>query len=93
VTLLPNDQLRLEKSARRMLDKGDDIESVIEFLRNNGANQIDSIKILKELTGRDVKDCKALLHSSKTWEDRRELDRQLHDLAEAGIEDIADRKS
>ena len=40
-----------------MLDKRDDIESVIAFLRKNGANQIDSIKILKEITGRDVKDC------------------------------------
>jgi len=76
-----------------MLDKRDDIESVIAFLRKNGANQIDSIKILKEITGREVKDCKALLHSSKTWEDRRELDQQLHDLAEAVIKDLADGKS
>jgi len=93
VTLSVNDRLHLAESAKRLLNESNDIESVVAFLRKNGADKIDSIRILKEITGREFNDCKALVHLSNAWEDTRERDESLHDLADAVIKDIAKEQS
>ena len=83
-----NDRLCLAESARRLLADSSDLESVIAFLRGSGCDKIDSILILREVTGRKFNDCKALVHLSKAWEDTRETDELLHDLAESVTKDL-----
>ncbi len=89
MTLSVNDRLHLAESAKRLLNESNDIESVIAFLQKSGADKIDSILIVREITGREFNDCKALVHLSKAWENTRDRDERLHDLAEAAIRDIS----
>lgn len=67
---------------KNKLAKGDDIESVLSFLRKKGYSKGKSITILlkmKYLPPEKIQFTKHLVHFSKTWADRRELDEEWHE--------------
>jgi len=71
-------KLLLERS-RQMLSMSEDIESVLQYLRQNGCTKVDSMRVIIELRGLTSDDAKRIVHFSKTWEDVRKRDEELHD--------------
>jgi hypothetical protein len=45
---------------------------MLGFLRDNGANAIDSIIVLRAFFHLSLKDARVMLHSSETWSELRE---------------------
>ena len=69
---------------RRMLSTGEDIETVLAFLRRSSASKIESMAVLIELQALSPDEAKIAVHYSEAWRDTRDTDEALHrDLMEA----------
>lgn len=64
---------------RRRLKAGEDVESVIGYLRASGCSKIDSIAVLVAAHGIGLAEAKEIVHLSATWADRRVLDDEFHE--------------
>jgi hypothetical protein len=58
--------------ARKCVEAGGSVEDMLGFLRDNGANAIDSIIVLRAFFHLSLKDARVMLHSSETWSELRE---------------------
>ncbi|HEX6507105.1 MAG TPA: hypothetical protein VF221_05680, partial [Chloroflexota bacterium] len=52
---------------KQRLDAGATTEELLRFLRDNGANPIDSIIVLRAFLKISLKEARQLLHASETW--------------------------
>lgn len=65
-------------SARTMLNAGENYDVVLAFLRTEGVNKLDSIKVLCEAVGLSLLDAKRLVHNSDVWKDSFKRDEKFH---------------
>lgn len=65
--------------ARSRLERGDELESVLDFLREAGFSLIDTIKAVMSLKSYPLAQAKELVHFSDTWADTREEHEELHE--------------
>ena len=63
---------------RRMLESGQDVETILHFLRAQDCSVIESAKILIALEGVSLQEAKQILHLSETWSDKRQEFETLH---------------
>ena len=82
---MTNENETLLNCARRMLSEGQDLETVISFLRDSGCHKNDSIKIVRQLTGVGLGEAKDIVHFSNTWKDVKERDEAFHEVLEEAI--------
>jgi ribosomal protein L7/L12 len=54
---------------RRMRSDGKTIEQVLAVLRAESLSIIDSIRVIRELTGMSLREAKQVIHNSATWMD------------------------
>ena len=59
---------------RRRLEAGEDVETIIRYLRASDCSKIDSIASLKGAWGIGLAKAKEIVHVSTTWADRKALD-------------------
>ena len=64
---------------RRRLKAGEDVGSIIGYLRASDCSKIDSIAILKGASGIGLAKAKEIVHLSTTWADRKALDEKFHE--------------
>jgi ribosomal protein L7/L12 len=64
---------------RRRLAAGEDVESIVRYLRVSGCSKIDSIAVLKGTCGIGLAKAKEIVHFSTTWADRKASDEKFHD--------------
>ena len=64
---------------RRRLEAGEDVESIIRYLRASGGSKIDSIAVLKGTRSIGLAKAKEIVHFSATWADRKALDEKIHE--------------
>ncbi len=78
--MITDDQLNLllERS-RQILLASDEMESALQYLRQNGCTKVDSMRVIVKLQDLTLDDAKRIVHFSKTWEDVRKRDEELHD--------------
>jgi hypothetical protein len=63
----------------RRLKAGQDVESIIGYLRASGCSKIDSIALLAGADGIGLAKAKEVVHLSATWADRRASDDKFHE--------------
>jgi ribosomal protein L7/L12 len=73
--------------ASRQLQTGGDLEEVLFELRKQGADKIDSIKVLKSAMGITMGQAKSLVDRSDTWSDRFVQDQAFHQM----VRDVASK--
>ena len=78
--MITDDQLKLllERS-KQILLTSDDIERVLQYLRQGGCTKVDSMRVIVELKDLTLDDAKRIVHFSKTWEDIRNRDEEWHE--------------
>lgn len=81
-------QAALEK-ARSLIKSGADVDSILLFLRARGFSQIDTIFAAKALMGISHTEAKKLVCFSKTWSDRFDSVKDLHEKAEKALLELA----
>ena len=64
---------------RRRLEAGEDVESIIRYLRASGCSKIDSIAVLKGTCSIGLAKAKEIVHFSATWADRNASDEKFHE--------------
>lgn len=64
---------------RRRSKAGEDVESIIEYLRASGCSKIESIAALTGALGIGLAKAKEIVHLSATWADRRASDERFHE--------------
>jgi ribosomal protein L7/L12 len=64
-------------------------EMILVFLRDRGLDQIDSIKVIRNVYEMSMADAKDLLNTSCAWADKQEETAQLHEAALAALYDLA----
>jgi ribosomal protein L7/L12 len=64
---------------RRRSEAGEDVETIIRYLRVSGCSKIDSIAILKGACGIGLAKAKEIVHFSATWADRKASDEGFHE--------------
>lgn len=83
---------RFAAIVRKHQEAGDaSLELALREMREEGANQIESIKALIHGAGLSLKDAKVLVDESQTWSDRRGATEALRDAAEAAVRTLEDR--
>jgi hypothetical protein len=83
----PNDDQarRLTETWREMLARGEDAESLLSFLRQEGCRKVASIRILMAVLGLTLPEAKDLVHNSVTWSDIYDRDQAFHDTLENAV--------
>jgi|tagenome__1003787_1003787.scaffolds.fasta_scaffold20662582_2 ribosomal protein L7/L12 len=74
---MTRDELIIE--CRRRSKAGEDIESIVGYLRASDCSKIDSIAVLNGACGIGLAEAKVFVHLSVTWADRRASDEKLHE--------------
>ena len=69
--------------ARLMLGRGDDIQRVLEALREKSPSIIQSMKVIRDVLGVPMNEAKDLVHHSRAWSDMRDHHSDFHAEAEA----------
>jgi hypothetical protein len=64
---------------RRRLEAGEDVETIIRYLRATGCSKIDSIAVLKGACDIGLAKAKETVHFSATWADRKASDEKFHE--------------
>jgi hypothetical protein len=77
----------LISECKRRRDNGEELDSLINFLRSSGCSKIDSIAIIVEGCGIDLSQAKKAVHLSPTWADTRIADNHFHDVIEDAVSD------
>jgi hypothetical protein len=77
--------------ARELWESGRRWDDVLQALRDEGQSKTASIRATTEVLRLSLADSKRLVHGSRVWRDRRELDDELHDalIAEISAEALA----
>jgi ribosomal protein L7/L12 len=68
----------LVDDCQQLLEKGQNHEEIIRFLRDQGCSKVRSIGILAELLRVGLGEAKRIVHESRAWADVRERDELLH---------------
>jgi ribosomal protein L7/L12 len=71
--------------AREMLSNGHDIEAVVASLKQRGCSILESIKVVREITGSSLGDAKRVVHFSQAWAELRGAHENLHATLEATV--------
>ncbi len=69
--------------ARAMLNRGAEVEEVLEALREKCPSIIQSMKVARDVLGLPMNEAKDLVHHSRAWSDMRDRHSELHEQAEA----------
>jgi ribosomal protein L7/L12 len=64
---------------KRRSEGGDDVDSVVGYLRTSGCSKIDSIAVLNATYGIGLAEAKKIVHFSLTWADTRASDESFHE--------------
>jgi hypothetical protein len=64
---------------RHRSEAGEDVETIIRYLRVSGCSKIDSIAILNGAGGIGLAKAKEIVHFSATWADRKASDEKFHE--------------
>jgi 3-deoxy-D-manno-octulosonic-acid transferase len=80
-------EILIASEVRRLRERGEDIESVLAYLRKGGRSQMQSVLMLNSEYGMNLLDANRTMHESETWRDAREamdaeLDRLMTDEAD-----------
>jgi ribosomal protein L7/L12 len=65
------------KSAKAMKLNNQTREDILRKLRDDGANKLESMRVLARLEGLDLGEAKKIVHFSETWKDVQQSDEQL----------------
>lgn len=65
-----------------MIDRSEDTQTILWFLRKNSLSKIESIRILMELKGISLAEAKELVHFSQAWQDVQKDDEKFQELLE-----------
>ena len=71
-------------------DYSNDIESGLRALRNAGANQVESVRLLMQALGLNLKEADSIIMHSTTWADMYDSTTELRD---AFAECLSDKKT
>ena len=75
------------RRCHELLSQGATMEELIAMLRESGCMKMESIKMMRTVTGMSLREAKAAVHLSETWADVRESHDRIHDqLCDALIE-------
>jgi hypothetical protein len=76
-----------------MLARGASVDKVLGYLRKEGCEVIDSIRVLTQIGGMDLATAKRVVHISDTWSDRRSAHERFHEqVEEVAREEAADEE-
>ncbi len=62
------EQASLAEEAERMLNIGDDRETVFAFLRAGGLGKLDCMRVLADVTGISLIEAKNIVQRSRAWQ-------------------------
>ena len=65
------DETAAIQAVKSMLDSGSGDEAALQYLRDRGYLQIDSISVMRSVKGLSLMEAKKLIDRSHTWEDQR----------------------
>jgi hypothetical protein len=75
--------------ARRLAGGGASLEMILMFLRERGANKIDSIKLIRALYGKTMPEAKEIVDHSSVWSDLLQRDIEFRETAWRALRAIA----
>jgi hypothetical protein len=75
--------------ARRLAGGGASVEMILMFLRERGANKIDSLKVIRALYGKTMPEAKEIVDHSSAWSDLFQRDMVFRATAWRALRDIA----
>lgn len=71
--------------AKQLWDEGGRWDEILVGLRAEGFSKADCIRATVEVLRLPLADAKRLVHESRAWADRRELDDHFHEVLEAKL--------
>ena len=71
--------------AKGMWDEGGRWDEILVRLRAEGFSKVDCIRATVEILRLPPNDAKRLVHESRAWADRRELDDEFHEVLEVEL--------
>lgn len=75
------------EESRAMFARDVSVEDVVAWLRQNGCEVLESIKVLTQAINMDLATAKKTVHLSKAWSDRLGPHEAFHDLIEEVVRD------
>ncbi len=73
---------RVTARAKGMWDEGGRWDEILVRLRAEGFSKVDCIRATVEILHLPPTDAKRVVHESRAWADRRELDGEVHEVLE-----------
>ena len=64
---------------KRRSEGGEDVETIVGYLRTSGCSKINSIAVLNGTYGIGLAKAKETIHFSPTWSDAKALDEKFHE--------------
>jgi ribosomal protein L7/L12 len=68
----------LLQTAKEMFKAGNDIESILVFLKNGGCSKTQSIVAIKTINNMSLDEAKRSVHFSQAWKNMQESDENLN---------------
>ena len=65
----------------RQVHNSDNIEETMEILKNSGASQMDTLKVLMDELHLSIRDADNLVMNAKIWRDNKEINQGFRDSA------------
>jgi transposase-like protein len=79
--------------AKEMLDKGESLEKVLSYFREQGLSKTYSIRAIIELLNVDLNEAKEIVHNSLAWQDRFDSDEYFQQKLENVVEKLDSKTS
>jgi hypothetical protein len=76
--------------SKKMLANGEELELILQVLRQNDCTMVDCIRIVIELKSLSLEEANSLVHYSKTWEDMRAYTERVHNAFIEGLAKLQD---
>jgi ribosomal protein L7/L12 len=75
------------RSPTEIKDAGLSTDAMLARLRQEGADIVESLKVLREVEGISLGQAKIIVDESAAWADRRSANEQLRDVAEKALDE------
>ena len=69
----------------RQVHKSDNIEETMEILKNSGASQMDTLKVLRDELHLSIRDADNLVMNAKVWRENKEINQRFRDSFEDAL--------
>lgn len=80
--------MELPLKLKRISEGGGGAEELLGAMRQHGCSKIESIKMLMKVLGLPLGEAKLVVHNSRVWQDRKEVDDEFQESLTKHLDDL-----